>query len=306
MDTGRLKFSAVTAVAMIVSLGCLLPCKVSVGGEDNGHIEASRPGDQNKPTDVLFFVYVVDISDIDDVGQTFEVNAYVRLTWTDERLAHEKGKILMPLSKIWNPRVIIANQGGLVRSSLPEVGKVDPNGTVVYHQRYVGTISQPLKLSEFPFDEHLFTMHMVSVGNTPRQVRFLPDSPLTGNGDGSVIGGLLGTDLSLQDWGIVDYHAKELPIRPLPEIEAAGFAFQFTARRQRLYYICQIIIPLVLIVMMSWVAFYVDPTSASIQIGVATSTIVTLIAYRFMLGNLIPRLPYMTRLDFFTLGSTVL
>ena len=57
---------------------------------------------------------------------------------------------------------------------------------------------------------------------------------------------------------------------------------------------------------MSWGAFYIDPTNAGAQIGVATSSMLTLIAYRFMLGQLIPRLPYMTRLDYFTLGSTIL
>ena len=57
---------------------------------------------------------------------------------------------------------------------------------------------------------------------------------------------------------------------------------------------------------MAWGAFYINPTNAGAQIGVATSSMLTLIAYRFMLGNLIPRLPYMTRLDFFLLGSTTL
>ena len=32
----------------------------------------------------------------------------------------------------------------------------------------------------------------------------------------------------------------------------------------------------------------------------------TLIAYRFMLGNLVPRLSYLTRLDYFMLGATSL
>ena len=32
----------------------------------------------------------------------------------------------------------------------------------------------------------------------------------------------------------------------------------------------------------------------------------TLIAYRFMLGNHVPRLPYLTLLDWFMLGATVL
>jgi hypothetical protein len=39
---------------------------------------------------------------------------------------------------------------------------------------------------------------------------------------------------------------------------------------------------------------------------VATSSILTLIAQRFVLANLLPRLPYMTRLDYFTVGSTLL
>jgi hypothetical protein len=57
---------------------------------------------------------------------------------------------------------------------------------------------------------------------------------------------------------------------------------------------------------MSWVAFWVERDNVSVRIGVATSSIFTLIAYRFVLANLLPRLPYMTRLDYFTVGSTLL
>ncbi len=32
----------------------------------------------------------------------------------------------------------------------------------------------------------------------------------------------------------------------------------------------------------------------------------TLIAYRFLLGGMLPRISYLTRLDYFLLGSTVL
>jgi hypothetical protein len=41
-------------------------------------------------------------------------------------------------------------------------------------------------------------------------------------------------------------------------------------------------------------------------LGVATSSILTLIAHRFVLASLLPRLPYMTRMDYFTVGSTLL
>ena len=57
---------------------------------------------------------------------------------------------------------------------------------------------------------------------------------------------------------------------------------------------------------MSWAAFWIDPENTGPQIGVATSSILTLIAYRFMLGNLLPKVGYMTRLDYFVLASTIL
>ncbi len=57
---------------------------------------------------------------------------------------------------------------------------------------------------------------------------------------------------------------------------------------------------------MSWAAFWIDTTNIGAQIGVATSSMLTLIAYRFMIGTLLPRVSYLTRLDIFILGSTVL
>jgi cadmium resistance protein CadD (predicted permease) len=66
-----------------------------------------------------------------------------------------------------------------------------------------------------------------------------------------------------------------------------------------------VIAPLFLIVMMSCTVFWIDLSNASSRIGVATSAILTLIAYRFVLAGLLPRLPYMTRMDYFTLGSTL-
>jgi len=49
-----------------------------------------------------------------------------------------------------------------------------------------------------------------------------------------------------------------------------------------------------------------DIDDAGAQIGVATSSMLTLIAYRFILGNLLPRISYLTELDYFILGSTIL
>jgi len=82
--------------------------------------------------------------------------------------------------------------------------------------------------------------------------------------------------------------------------------FEFQAKRRTGYYIWKVIVPLVLIVFMSWTVFWISAENIGAQIGVATSSILTLIAYRFILGNLLPRVSYLTQLDYFILGATVL
>lgn len=43
-----------------------------------------------------------------------------------------------------------------------------------------------------------------------------------------------------------------------------------------------------------------------IRLGVATSSVLTLIANRFVFATLLPHLPYMTRMDYLSVGSTLL
>jgi hypothetical protein len=97
------------------------------------------------------------------------------------------------------------------------------------------------------------------------------------------------------------------PFEPAPGEQAiAGFAFSFEADRQTGYFIVKVIIPLIFIVAMSWVVFWMDPAEAGAQISVAITAMLTLIAYRFAIGTTLPKVSYLTRLDYFILLSTVL
>ncbi len=270
---------------------------------EKAELKAKRPDEWLGATKIHFLVFVVDIDNIDGANQSFTANVYLGLRWKDKRLAHEGSVRTIPLEETWNPRMIIVNRGGIVQKSLPDVVEIASDGTVTYRQRYTGPLSQPLKLSKFPFDQHDFAIQFVAAGYTSDEIEFIPDTSIPGI---PTPGGGIYHELSLPDWHILKYQAVTRGYEAIKGRTAAGFAFEFTAKRYASYYVWQVIVPLILIVMMSWGAFYIDPTNAGAQIGVATSSMLTLIAYRFMLGNLIPRLPYMTRLDRFTLGSTIL
>jgi len=86
----------------------------------------------------------------------------------------------------------------------------------------------------------------------------------------------------------------------------SGFALSFEARREIGYFIVKVIIPLIFIVAMSWVVFWIDPMESGTQISVAITTMLTLIAYRFSIDSSLPNVSYLTRLDYFILLSTIL
>ena len=278
--------------------------KVAEEEAQKSELSARRPDEWKGATKVHFLIFVLDIDDIDGSAQSFTANVFVSLRWQDERLVNPDSsqQRRIPLDEVWNPGILLANQKGLVPKSLPEVALVSPDGMVVYRQRYTGNLSQPLDLAEFPMDRHTFTIQFVSAGYSADDLEFVPDR----DEDSGVVGGTIADLLSLPDWELVKFEALPFPYRPIAEINAPGFAFQFEAKRFFSYYFWQVVLPLAVVIFMSWAAFWVDRRNVSVRISVATSSILTLIAHRFILASLLPRLPYMTRMDYFTVGSTLL
>jgi hypothetical protein len=278
--------------------------KVAADATTEEELKAQRPDEWKGPTKVHFFVFVLDIDEIDDASQNFTANVWLRLRWKDERLANPGGSLRQKrLEEVWNPQVLLANRQGLVSKSLPDVVKIHPDGTVFYDQRYTGHLSQPLMLSEFPFDKHTFTIHFIAAGYSIDEVTFAPDPSKV---NPSIIGGEIADTWSLQDWKLVQFEALPLRYEPMEGVNVPGFVARFEAKRYIAYYIWQIVLPLAVVVVMSWGGFWVGRVHVGVRIGVATSSILTLIAQRFVFASLLPRLPYMTRLDYFTAGSTLL
>lgn len=82
--------------------------------------------------------------------------------------------------------------------------------------------------------------------------------------------------------------------------------FSFEGRRLLHHYVVKAIIPLALIVMMSWVVFWIDPKQIPNQLSVAVTTILTLIAYHIALSGKLPEIPYLTHMDKFLFSATIL
>ena len=261
--------------------------------------DISRPGKAGQPTKVSVSIYVLDLDTVNTANQDFVANVYFIYRWHDPRLAHSgTGSIIRPLKEVWNPRIQIINQQK-VFPTFPEVVSISPDGKVKYLQRVWGSFSQPLQLKNFPFDQQVLTIQIVAVRYAVDEVQLVPDpKKLSG----------IANKVSVTDWKLTGWKTGTTPFQPSSDSEPiSAFKLSISAERRVNYFIVNVIIPLLLIVAMSWVVFWIEPKESSgTKISIAATCMLTLIAFRFAIGTSIPKLSYLTRLDEFILCSTVL
>ena len=270
-----------------LTIGCLL-CVALLGS-----LEAQEP--VHNTHDVEVKVQILDIDGIDNVSQAFTANLTIVMRWRDSSLAHNgPDAISKPLDDIWFPNIQIINQQKLI-STLPRAVEILPDGEVVYRQRVWGSFSQPLDLRLFPFDTQRLQITLANVGLGAEVVNLVP-SPNS----------RISKTLTMPDWEVTgwDFVASNLSLdEESPQVQ--GMIFSLDVKRDRSFFIYKVILPLILIVMMSWMVFWIDPSLAASQISVSVTAMLTMIAYRFALAGMMPRLAFLTSLDHFVLVSTL-
>jgi len=243
--------------------------------------------------EVSISILILDIIKIDDANQRITIDFVVNLEWIDKNLENKwREKKIVSADEIWTPEIQIFNDYNL-RKKREELYEVDPNGSVSYQQRFVGGINFRHNFSDFPLDEFIVKIQIVAI--TPDAI-FKEDK-------GSLEDRFY--DYSISGWkinsewievGVGDERFKDL----------ANTTYFITAKREINYYIWKVIIPLAVVVFMSWLVFWVDPIQIGPQLSIGATAMLTMIAYQFTLSNLTPPVSYLTRLDTFILGSNII
>ena len=242
-------------------------------------------------------MFVADLMGVSTAEQRFHVEFVVTVTWKDPRIASKTvGKRVYQGNELWHPRYIVRNQV-LLRRNLPEVIEVDSEGNARHVQFFTGKLTTKLDLKEFPFDRHELQIEVYWLSHGPDELEVTMNE------------GLGGTD---QDYSVLDWAGSqprsEVGIwrHGVSGVERVRMQTRIEIERYIDYYILKAYLPLMLIVLMSWAVFWIHPVHLGPQISVSITAMLTLIAYQFALGNMLPKVPYLTRSDAFTTGSTLL
>jgi hypothetical protein len=279
---------------VVLAWACVAPAFAQGATEYNASV---RPDPQGVPTRVSIGLFVLDLVAIDDLKQEFTVDLMINVRWNDPRLATPEPATeerILQLAEVWNPVVGILNRRD-VDLLLPQTVRVDSAGHVVYRQRLFGQFASPLDLHRFPADEQDLAIRGASYRYGPEAVEFVADSARTGRL----------AKMSVAGWNI-GQPAIEVMALEIPGNVRAGVVLSLKAGRETGYYTLTMVVPLVLIALMAWAVFWIDPTLLPPQVSVATASVFALIAFRFSLSLQLPRVSYLTMADWFVLGMTLL
>jgi len=277
-------------ISIMLALAALLTLGSSAPPQDPVDLR-QLPGDR---TPIEVGLAVMDVIAIDDSEQMALMDFAVRLDWHDERVAGRFGKVTqLPAVDVRMPAIIFMSDRSL-RRSLPEIVSVFPNGDMRYVQRFTGEVSVRLDLREFPWDSETVEIVVLipayageAVMELNEEFSRVPSDPTIANwtlGESS-FEVVAGSDFSPDHFRLVYRQAIE---------------------RDPTYYIWTVIAPLLLVVAMSWVSFWINPERVEAQLAVAATSMLSLVAFRFSVAQLVPPLSYFTRLDLFTMGATAL
>ena len=239
---------------------------------------------------------VLDLASIDSVAQTFDADIYYELSWVDSDLAFRgRESRVMGLDEVWDPQIQIVNQRS-AQKTFPDLVEVFPDGQVVYRQRLLGRFSQVLNLKKFPFDRQILKVVMVPTGMSNDTI-LLQAETTSGVDD----------QLSIPDWRVQSWRTVSAPILIGQEdAEISSVTIEIDVDRESGFYMVKVILPLVLIVLMSFTVFWINPIHVAPQVSVSATAMLTLIAFRFSMSAMLPPVSVLTKLDLFVIYSTFL
>jgi len=238
-----------------------------------------------------------EIVNLDQPNEIMNDVGTLKLEWTDPALAFNPdlcncnarfytdtnfSKFLSDVKDRWPVFTFFNQQGN--RWILSRLVQVDSNGHVVYLERFSTNFQLDFNWRAFPFDRQDFYIKLDMLYPEDTYIfapmdNFSEIDPLNGEDE------FILTDFDTQI-------GSETSSRLMP---TSRFTFHFSAPRHVDYYLFRVLIPILLIISVSYISFFLKDYTRRIEI--ATGNLLLFIAFSFSLGENYPRMGYLTFLD---------
>ncbi|XP_057700048.1 glycine receptor subunit alpha-3 isoform X4 [Corythoichthys intestinalis] len=266
-------------------------------GRTSGYDARIRPNFKGPPVNVSCNIFINSFGSIAETTMDYRVNIFLRQQWNDPRLAYaeypDDSLDLDPsmLDSIWKPDLFFANEKGAHFHEVTTDNKllrIFKNGNVLYSIRLTLTLSCPMDLKNFPMDVQTCIMQLESFGYTMNDLIFEWQE----NGPVQVAEGLTLPQFILKDESDLRYCTKHYNTGKFTCIEV-----RFHLERQMGYYLIQMYIPSLLIVILSWVSFWINMDAAPARVALGITTVLTMTTQSSGSRTSLPKVSYVKAID---------
>lgn len=251
----------------------------------------------DRPTEVKLGIYINSFYSISEQTMDYAVSMYLRQIWRDPRLVfdaiHNKISIVRlgedSWDKIWVPDTFFRNEKG---ANFHEVTvknrllRLNTTGHLWYVTKISATLSCPMKLQKYPLDTQACPMMFESFGHTMDVMYFSWfNEPV------EIDKAIQLPQFKLRDYVLYDC-SQNYTGGAFPCLE-----IRFILRRDIGYFLIQIYVPSMLIVILSWVSFWINVDASPARVSIGLLTVLTTTTQSTGINSALPKVSYIKAID---------
>uniref|UniRef100_A0A3B3WZR9 Uncharacterized protein n=1 Tax=Poecilia mexicana TaxID=48701 RepID=A0A3B3WZR9_9TELE len=266
----------------------------------DGYDNRLRPGSGGGITEVKTDIFVTSFGPVSDVEMEYTMDMFFRQMWVDERLKFEGPIEILRLNnrmvdKIWTPDTFFRNSKKSISHNMTTPNKlfrIMQNGTVLYTMRLTISAECPMNLMAFPMDGHACPLRFGSYAYTNSEIIFTWRKGLAGSVDCPK------ESISLLQYDLVGQILSSEIMRS----NTGHYSVQvvhFLLQRKLGYYLIQTYIPLIMVVVLSQVSFWINKESVPARTVAGVTTVLTMTTLSISARQSLPKVAYATAMDWF-------
>ncbi|XP_064486605.1 glycine receptor subunit alpha-2-like [Ornithodoros turicata] len=291
--------AAVTAGGGILELESILP------ENPRNYDNLAPPKENGKPTVVHFHVTVLSIDSIDEGSMTYVADIFMSQSWYDHRLRLPQNMTskyrLLPvnwLKRMWRPDSFFKNAKKVTFQEMTIPNHyiwLYKNRSILYMVKLTLLLSCAMKFETYPHDTQVCTMKIESLSYTTDDLVFdwEKDTPI-----------VVDDFIELPQHNLV-----ETSLSDCTTVYSTGnftcIQVTFILKRRLGYYMFHTYIPTCLIVIMSWISFWIKPEAVPARVTLCVTSLLTLSTQHAQSQKSLPPVSYIKAIDIFMSSCTI-
>nr|WMV64448.1 histamine-gated chloride channel subunit [Pardosa pseudoannulata] len=263
------------------------------------------PKEKGKATVVRFHVTVLSIDTIDEGSMTYVADIFMSQSWKDHRLMLPENMTtkyrLLPISwlkRMWRPDSFFKNAKRVTFQEMTIPNHyiwLYSDKTILYMVKLTLLLSCAMKFESYPHDTQTCTMKIESLSYTTDDLVFdwEEDVPL-----------VVDDSIELPQHNLVETRLGDCT----QEYSTGNFTciqVVFTLKRRLGYYMFHTYIPTCLIVIMSWISFWIKAEAVPARVTLCVTSLLTLSTQHAQSQKSLPPVSYIKAIDIFMSSCTV-